>query len=73
MTSVAQDLQTQLSRLPVDDRAELAYFLIRSLDPDGYSEAWRAEISRRVESVLSGEDTGEDAASVFARLREQYA
>lgn len=44
MTETAERLKSELSRLPAQDRAELASFLIDSLDPqrdEGVEAAWQ--------------------------------
>ena len=50
MSQVPEQLKADLLRLPTADRAELAYFLIRSLDQadEGVIQAdWEAELERR--------------------------
>ena len=43
MTPTLQDLKEASSGLPAPQRAELAHFLLRSLEPeeDGWAEAWK--------------------------------
>ncbi len=72
MTEMAEKLRTELLQLPSEDRAELAYCLIRSLDDkddSGTQAAWEAELERRWQEMESGEVVGEPAESVFAGLR----
>jgi len=61
-----------LQQLSPQDRAELAAYLIDSLDegedPDAEA-AWEAELGRRAEEIRSGNAPGEPAPEVFARLR----
>ena len=66
--------KTQLEKLPREERAELAYFLLSSLEPEeeGAAAAWDAEISRRVAEIRSGKANGKPAEQVFAELRERY-
>jgi hypothetical protein len=45
MTEIAERLKLELSQLSIEDRAELAYFLIHSLD-----EAVEEDVSRWVKS-----------------------
>jgi putative addiction module component (TIGR02574 family) len=76
MTQIAEQLKVQLSRLPADDRAELAHFLIDTLDEttDADAEAaWDIELARREAEIRSGTAVGEPAASVFARIRDRLA
>ena len=66
--------KTQLEKLSREERAELAYFLLSSLEPEeeGAAAAWDAEISRRVAEIRSGKANGKPAEHVFAELRERY-
>lgn len=76
MTQIAEQLKIQLSRLPADDRAELAHFLIDTLDEttDADAEAaWDMELARREAEIRSCTVVGEPAESVFARLRERIS
>jgi len=73
MSSVAEQLKTTLSTLSQSERAELAYFLIKSLDQgadDDVDAAWLKEIDARREEVISGADAGVDSDIVIARARE---
>jgi putative addiction module component (TIGR02574 family) len=80
LSPIAETLKTQLEQLPQTERAELAYFLLRSLDneedeedDEGWAIAWKREIERRVKDVKTGRDVGEPAGDLFARLREKRA
>lgn len=66
--------KNQLEKLSREERAELAYFLLSSLEPEeeGAAAAWDAEISRRVAEIRSGKANGKPADQVFAELRERY-
>jgi len=75
MSAIAERLRAELLRLPTEDRAELAYCLIRSLDEgeDGdVQSAWEAELERRWQEMESGQVAGVPAAQVFAELRKKY-
>jgi len=75
MTEAAEKLKPALSALPPEDRAELAHFLIGSLDPETDEDAeaaWIAELQRRFEDMQSGRVTGVPAEQVFAELRKKY-
>ena len=75
MTKIAEKLREELLQLPSQDRAELAYCLIRSLDDkdDAATQAaWEAELERRWQEMESGVVVGEPAESVFAELRKKY-
>jgi len=66
--------KSQLEKLSREERAELAYFLLSSLEPEeeGAAAAWDAEISRRVAEIRSGTANGKSGEQVFAELRERY-
>lgn len=74
MSALAEQLKSQLGLLPVADRAELAHYLLSTLEPeeDGVAEAWRAEIARRVAEIRSGTATGTPAEEFLTELREKY-
>jgi putative addiction module component (TIGR02574 family) len=74
MTEAVEQLKSRASTLSVPERAELAYFLLSSLEPeeDGAQEAWRAEIARRVAEIRGGSAVGRPADVVLAELRERY-
>src|SRR5205823_2234153 len=69
MSETALQLRSQLAMLSAQDRAELAHFLLRSLDeeadPDA-AEAWHRELAERLQQIKSGKAVGESAAKVFA-------
>ncbi|MFL6202554.1 MAG: addiction module protein [Thermoanaerobaculia bacterium] len=67
--------KNQLEKLSREERAELAYFLLSSLEPEeeGAAAAWDAEISRRVAEIRSGKANGKPAEQIFAELRERYS
>jgi putative addiction module component (TIGR02574 family) len=76
MTDTAEKLKAQLSQLSGQERAELAQFLIQSLDEgvDADAEAaWDAELARRMAEIRIGKAVGEPAETVFAELRKKYA
>ncbi len=74
MTPTLQDLKDASSGLPALERAELAHFLLRSLEPeeDGWAAAWQEELARRFEEIRSGQVVGVPAEEVINRLRERY-
>jgi putative addiction module component (TIGR02574 family) len=76
MSETLEELKSQLELLTAEERAELAHFLIRSLDgeeDDGVEAAWEAELTRRTEEILSGTAIGRPADEVFKELREKYS
>ena len=76
MTQPAEKLKPKLAELPIDDRAELAHFLIGSLDEgadEDAASAWQAEVSRRVAEIKSGTAVGIPAEEVFESIRKKYS
>jgi putative addiction module component (TIGR02574 family) len=76
MTETMEQLKGQLERLPSQERAELAYFLLCSLEQEVDADAdaaWEAELARRVTEIQSGKVVGTPAAQVFAELRAQFS
>jgi putative addiction module component (TIGR02574 family) len=75
MTAIAERLKEDLGRLSLPERAELAQFLLDSLedgsDPDA-EQAWEAELAQREHEIRTGQAVGEPAAQVIAELRKQY-
>lgn len=74
MTEAVEQLKSKARGLSGPERAELAYFLLTSLEEEeeGVTEAWRAEIARRVAEIRSGTAVGRPAEDVLAELRERY-
>ena len=71
-----EQLKRELSRLDTDVRADLAKFLIDSLDPQrdpNAAEAWEAELQRRLDLIRSGDAIGEPAEVVMERLRKKHS
>ncbi|MEH2191283.1 MAG: addiction module protein [Nostoc sp.] len=76
MTETVEKLRLELSQLSMQERAELAYFLIHSLDrdvDDNAEFAWDVELTRRIEEIGSGTADGELSDKVFTELREKYS
>jgi putative addiction module component (TIGR02574 family) len=76
MTETAERLKSALSQLSPQDRADLAQFLIHSLDEGADADAeaaWDAELSRRMEEVRTASAVGEPADQVLSQLREKHA
>lgn len=76
MTASVDTLKTELSQLSPRERAELARFLIESLD-DGEDvdaeAAWDAELARRMQQISDGTAIGEPADKVLRDLQAKYA
>jgi len=76
MNAAAEKIRTELSNLSEEDRAELAQFLIASLDEGADSDAeaaWDAELERRAEEIRGGQASGEPAGKVFSELRAKHS
>lgn len=76
MTETAEKLKIELSQLSMQERAELAYFLIHSLDEDvdyDVESAWDVELTRRMQEINNGIACGEPPSKVFTELREKYS
>jgi putative addiction module component (TIGR02574 family) len=76
MTEAVENLKVQLGRLTSQERAELAHFLLLSLDQEedvDAEAAWEVELARRVTDIKSGKAVGKPAAQVFAELREKFS
>lgn len=76
MSPTLDALKCEAGKLSGEERAELAHFLLSSLDPmeDPDAEAaWDAELARREADIQSGKVSGRPASEVFARAREKYS
>jgi putative addiction module component (TIGR02574 family) len=74
MNTVLEELKVTLSSLPTPERAELAYFLLQSLEPAeaGETDASRTELTRRVGEIRAGKVVGKPVEEALAQLRERY-
>jgi len=73
VSPIGEKLKAQAMKLPEEERAELACFLIESLDAgadEGVDEAWAVEIRRRAKEMKSGEVQGRPAEEVLRDLRK---
>jgi putative addiction module component (TIGR02574 family) len=70
MALTLQELKDAAIQLSASDRAALAEFLLRSLEPEeeGWAEAWGEELDRRMAEIRSGSVVGIPAEEVLARL-----
>jgi putative addiction module component (TIGR02574 family) len=76
MNAAVERIRTEISNLSEADRAELAQFLIASLDEGADRDAeaaWDAELERRAEEIRSGRASGEQAGKVFSDLRAKHS
>jgi putative addiction module component (TIGR02574 family) len=76
MSETAEKLKLELSQLSAKERAEIAYFLIHSLDDDlddNLETVWDKELTQRLEDINSNTVIGEPIYQVFEELREKYS
>jgi putative addiction module component (TIGR02574 family) len=73
MTEAVAQILSHIDSLSQQERAEVAYAVICSLEPEeeGVAEAWDAELSRRVAAIKAGRAVGKPADQLFAELREE--
>ena len=74
MSPAVEQLKSQAISLSVPERAELAHFLLSSLEPEeeGVEEAWREVIARRVAEIQNGTAMGRPLDEFLAELSERY-
>ena len=74
MTLAVEQIKSQVGTLTQPERAELAHYLLISLESDepDTEENWRREITRRVADIRSGQVMGRSADEVLAELRVQH-
>ena len=72
MTEAAEKLKGEALQLADDERAELAYCLLQSLNGDIRS-AWEDELDERWDEMESGAVPGVPAEQVFAEMRKKYS
>ena len=71
MSEAVARILAQVEALPLQERADLAYAVLCSLEPEdpGAAEAWDAELARRVARLRSGQAVAIPAEQVFAAYR----
>ncbi len=72
MTDIAERVKGEALQLADDERAELAYCLLQSLD-ESVRSAWEDELDQRWQEMESGVVPGVPAEQVFAEMRKKYA
>ena len=76
MTEALKQLIPQLQQLSPSERGELLDFLLTLKEPEDdpaeVEAAWKAEIARRREEMLSGKVVGIPGDQVIAELREEF-
>jgi len=74
MSAKLVELQTQAKQLGVEERAQLANFLLETLesnDSDEVSQAWEMEIAARWAEIERGDVELIPATEVFAEIRSK--
>lgn len=78
VSNQARQILEEALRLPVDERADVAAELLRSLDADEgmlsreeIDQRWAAELRRRAERAIRGESLGRDANEVLSSIESK--
>ena len=71
MSPSLEEFKVPLSGLPIPERAELAHYLLHTLEPaeEGAAAEWLALAEQRMAAVRAGEVVGIPAEQVLASLR----
>ncbi len=71
MSETVVQILAQVEALSPQERAELAYAVLCSLEPEepGAAEAWEEELARRVARLRRGQAVEVPAEQVFAKWR----
>lgn len=76
MTTTLAELQEQAKQLDSEERAQLACFLLETLEPTGnddVSQAWETEIKVRWAEIEQGDVELIPATEVFAEIRRKLS
>jgi len=76
MSPTLVELQTQAKQLGAEERAQLASFLLETLEPadsGDVTQAWEAEIKARWAEIERGEVKLIPATEVFADIRRKLS
>ncbi len=76
MSAKLAELQTQAKQLGAEERAQLASFLLETLEPTDsgdVTQAWEIEIKARWAEIERGEVQLTPATEVFADIRRKLA
>ena len=71
MSPKLEELKATLSGLPVPERAELAHYLLHTLEPveEGAAAEWLALAERRLADIRAGRVVGIPAEEVLESMR----
>jgi hypothetical protein len=79
MAVALEKLKAELAGLTEQERADLALFLLNSLDAanaaadQDVEAAWDVKLARRAEGIRDGSAQGKPANQLFAELRARYS
>ena len=73
MSETLEKLKSRLGELTNTEKADLAHFLIHSLDEEDadVEVAWEQELLRRTDEIKAGKVIGKPAKQVFCDLRKK--
>jgi len=78
VSNQARQILEEALRLPIDERADVAAELLRSLDEaentlpqEEVERLWADEITRRAERAIRGESVGRDANEVLTSIESK--
>ncbi len=78
VSNQARQILEEALRLPLDERADVAAELLRSLEeaestlsPEEVQRRWAEEITRRANRALRGESAGRDANDVLTSIESK--
>ncbi|MBA3393118.1 MAG: addiction module protein [Deltaproteobacteria bacterium] len=78
MSNQARQVLEDALRLPINERADVAAELLRSLDeaesalsPEEVARRWTEEITKRAERAIRGESVGRDADEVLSSIESK--
>ena len=74
MNTILAELEQKAKQLSAEERAQLALFLLQSLEPadeGNMEEAWRIEAERRLDQIEGGDAPLVPGDEVFARLQRR--
>jgi hypothetical protein len=74
MSALVDQWKAQLSALSTREKAELAHFLLISLESEDEDAEvlWDEEASKRVDEICSGSAHGRPVGELLEELREQF-
>ena len=69
-----KDLFAEAASLPVEERAVLADFILKTLTPTdaGIDQQWRQIARQRVQEIRSGQEELVPADEVFHKIRDRF-